>query len=111
MRLLGDCIYLCCPPCEYIADESCRSPTPAEDLCERKLDYGLSAIMITGIALLVIGACIQNGYIPLSGTAANYFYGFGGGFFGIGFLGLFIRSCCYRVINCSSRATTSSSVV
>ncbi|MCC5831596.1 MAG: hypothetical protein JJU12_00940 [Chlamydiales bacterium] len=81
----------------------CPSPTPAEDLCERRIDYGLSALMITGIVLLIIGACIQNGYIPLSGTATNYFFGFGGALFGVGFLGLFIRSCCGGVVKSLQR--------
>jgi len=67
-----------------------------DDLFERKLDYGLTALMITGIVLLIIGACIQSGYIPLSGTAANWILGGGGTLFGIGGLGLLIRGCCNK---------------
>lgn len=79
-------MFNCCGPV--------RRAFQNEDLCERKLDYGLAALMITGIVLLILGACIQNGFIPFPGTAANYFLAFGGGFFGIGGLGLLIRGCC-----------------
>ncbi len=93
-------IHICGPcetPCGYwrSAEDNPVSRW-SDDLCETKLDYGLAALMITGIVLLILGACIQQGYLPLPGTVANFTLGFGGGFFGIGGFLLLVRGCCNR---------------
>lgn len=66
------------------------------DLCDNKGDYLFTAFAITGVALLVIGGCLQAGFIPFGGVATPYFLGFGGGLFGLGGLILLLRSCGSR---------------
>ncbi len=63
------------------------------DYGQTRKDYFLAALTILGIFLLVIGACVQSGYLPFSQTAAHYCLGFGGVAFGVGCLALFLRAC------------------
>ncbi|MCH9626533.1 MAG: hypothetical protein S4CHLAM2_01550 [Chlamydiales bacterium] len=66
------------------------------DYTESTKDYLLATLTIVGVALLVIGACVQSGYLPFSQTAAHYCLGFGGGAFAVGCIALFLRACNTR---------------
>ncbi len=74
----------------------CGSAIPAfmnEDLFADKVDLRLSALCITGIALLIIGASIGQGYIVFDAIPASYISWTGSILFGVGGLALLIRTC------------------
>lgn len=63
------------------------------DICENRLDYAVFAFLVTGIALLIIGACFQSGYIPLNSTAEVCCLAIGGAIFGLSAFVLLSRKC------------------